>query len=285
MATPLTDTINALTTYANEVTGASDTNLSDAVHTLASGYGGGGGSVLTVTLTLTNNEWLPDKTFAEIQSAYNNGDTVEVIAYNESGGEYCQTSCRYYEESVPQTFEYRVAWFDFDDTGYLCLDTYGYTSNGVELYYRMTFSAPATLIEKTITANGTYNPIQTDYADGYSLVTVNVPGGAMNVQTNQSKTRRNNILLGTVNTLTCSTSGTYDVYWTCTRSSTSGSWGSQLYINGTAYGTENTTFTNHVQTNHLTGVTIPANATVAVYGRSESGYYIYAPQLTIVQTA
>ena len=41
MATPLTDSINALTAYANEVTGGSDTNLSDAVHTLASGYGGG----------------------------------------------------------------------------------------------------------------------------------------------------------------------------------------------------------------------------------------------------
>lgn len=41
MATPLTDSINALTTYANEVTGESDTNLSDAVHALASGYGGG----------------------------------------------------------------------------------------------------------------------------------------------------------------------------------------------------------------------------------------------------
>lgn len=43
MATPLTDSINALTTYANEVTGASDTTLSDAVHTLANGYGQGGG--------------------------------------------------------------------------------------------------------------------------------------------------------------------------------------------------------------------------------------------------
>lgn len=42
--TPLTDSINALTTYANEVTGASDTTLSDAVHTLASGYGGGSGA-------------------------------------------------------------------------------------------------------------------------------------------------------------------------------------------------------------------------------------------------
>lgn len=43
MATPLTDAINALTTYANETTGASDTNLSDAVETLVDGYGQGGG--------------------------------------------------------------------------------------------------------------------------------------------------------------------------------------------------------------------------------------------------
>ena len=42
--TPLTDAINALTTYSNTVTGASDTTLSDAVATLAAGYGGGGGS-------------------------------------------------------------------------------------------------------------------------------------------------------------------------------------------------------------------------------------------------
>ncbi len=42
MAQPLTDAITALTTYANGVTGASDTTLSDAVRTLADGYGGGG---------------------------------------------------------------------------------------------------------------------------------------------------------------------------------------------------------------------------------------------------
>lgn len=42
MSTPLTDSINALTTYANEVTGVSDATLSDAVHTLAQGYGQGG---------------------------------------------------------------------------------------------------------------------------------------------------------------------------------------------------------------------------------------------------
>lgn len=41
--TPLTDAINALTQYANETTGASDTTLSDAVGTLVAGYGGGSG--------------------------------------------------------------------------------------------------------------------------------------------------------------------------------------------------------------------------------------------------
>lgn len=40
MATPLTDGINALIRYANEVTGESNTNLSDAVESLVAGYGG-----------------------------------------------------------------------------------------------------------------------------------------------------------------------------------------------------------------------------------------------------
>ena len=110
-------------------------------------------------------------------------------------------------------------------------------------------------------------------------------GSSKNVQTNQSTSRRNSTSLGSINSLTCSVAGTYDVYWCCARSNTSQTWGSQLYIGGTAYGTENTSWTNNVQTNHLEGVTISKNTTVAVYGRSRSGYYIYAPQLTIIQTA
>ena len=42
MATPLTDSINALTQYANETTGKQDITLSDAVGSLVEGYGGGG---------------------------------------------------------------------------------------------------------------------------------------------------------------------------------------------------------------------------------------------------
>lgn len=42
MAKVLTPKIEALTAYANGITGKSDTTLSDAVASLAAGYGGGG---------------------------------------------------------------------------------------------------------------------------------------------------------------------------------------------------------------------------------------------------
>lgn len=55
MATPLTDSINALTQYANETTGKQDTTLSDAVGSLVEGYGqGGAGETIIVTKTATN---------------------------------------------------------------------------------------------------------------------------------------------------------------------------------------------------------------------------------------
>ena len=92
MSTPLTDSINALTTYANEVTGGSDTNLSDAVHTLASGYGGGE--------VFTDGNWgLPytkDFVVGNINGMWNDGEsplmgmshleTIEVQSTNKWGG-------------------------------------------------------------------------------------------------------------------------------------------------------------------------------------------------------
>ena len=54
MATPLTDSINALTRYANETTGEHDTTLSDAVGSLVEGYGGGS-KVVTGTYTPTED--------------------------------------------------------------------------------------------------------------------------------------------------------------------------------------------------------------------------------------
>lgn len=145
---------------------------------------------------------------------------------------------------------------------------------------------PLNLITKSVTANGTYSAAS-DNADGYSSVTVNVPSGSsMNVQTAQSTTRVANTAYTKTASLTCAVSGTYDVYWDCFRSSTSGTNGSQLHVGGSAYGTANTTFSNHAQNNHLTGVQISANQEVAVYVRSRAtNYYAYCGQLSIIQTA
>lgn len=136
---------------------------------------------------------------------------------------------------------------------------------------------------KSITSNG--NNI--DVAN-YSTVSVNVSGGSsMNVQVAQSTTRASSTSYTEVISLTCQVSGTYDVYWSTFRTSTSSTWGSQLYINDTAYGLKDTAgWSNHIQNEHLTGVQLDANDDVAVRVRSRgSNYYGYVGTLTIKQTA
>lgn len=290
--------ITPTTAVASDVASGKIFFLADG--TQATGTGEGGGSVTwetianqDVTIASSNPNYFVINNYT---TPFSEDETYRVT-WGSGGTEYiCQTL----EAASAQVYD---GWYIGNlgiaggaDTGepfliyrdsatrLVCATNQSAGSFHVKIERQTTTSA--TLITKTITVNGTYSASDDD-ADGYSSVTVNVPSGgsSKNVQTAQSTTRRNNTALGSVASLTCSTAGTYDVYWSCARSSTSGTWGSQLYINGTAYGTENTTFSNHVQTNHLTGVTIPANATVAVYGRSRSGYYIYVPQLTIVQTA
>ena len=138
--------------------------------------------------------------------------------------------------------------------------------------------------DKSITENGTNIDVV-----NYATVSVNVTGGgggsSKNVQTAQSTSRVTSTSLTKCISLTCSTAGTYDVYWSCARSSTSGTWSSRLYLGGTASGSEQTTWSNHVQNVHLTNISISANQEVAVYVKSRgSNYYGYAPQLTIVQS-
>ena len=111
-------------------------------------------------------------------------------------------------------------------------------------------------------------------------------GSSMNVQITQSTSRASSSTYTNVISLTCSVAGKYDIYWDCFRSSTSGTSGSQLYINGNAQGTANTTFTNHIQNNHSTNVTLAKNDVVAVYARSRgSNYYAYVGTLIIKQTS
>lgn len=112
-------------------------------------------------------------------------------------------------------------------------------------------------------------------------------GSSMNCQVAQSTSRSTSSTYTEVIKLTCAKSGTYDVYWSTFRSSTSGTWGSQLYIDDNAYGSALTgSWSNHIQNIHLTGVQITADQEVAVRVRSRgNSYYGYVGTLTIKQTA
>ena len=113
-------------------------------------------------------------------------------------------------------------------------------------------------------------------------------GTSKNVQVLQSTSRTNSSSLTKVlGDLTVSKTGTYDIYWSGGRSNTSTSytWGTRLYVDGTGYGTENTTWTNNCQSNHLSNVSLTANQKLSVYARGRTGsYYTFAPMLVIIET-
>ena len=125
-------------------------------------------------------------------------------------------------------------------------------------------------------------------AAGVRTQGTNSGGTSKNVQIHQSTTRANSSSLTKVNgDLTVSKTGTYDIYWSAGRSNTSTSytWGSRLYVDGSGYGTENTSWSNNVQNNHLTNVSLTANQKLSVYTRGRSGsYYTFAPMLVIIET-
>ena len=113
-------------------------------------------------------------------------------------------------------------------------------------------------------------------------------GDSKNVQIVQGTTRTSSSTMTVIGSeLTVSKSGTYHVYWSGVRSTTSGSYtyATQLYIDGTAYGSENSTWTNNIQNNHLSNVSLTANQKLRVRGRNSrnSSYYIYAPELIIIE--
>lgn len=147
--------------------------------------------------------------------------------------------------------------------------------NSAAAYY--TVNGDANLVAGNIKSGTTIFGVQGTYTGG---------GTSKNAQTAQSTTRSTSTSGTSVISLTCSKTGTYDVYWTTFRSSTSGTWGSRLYIGGTAYETMQTgSWSNHVQNRHVSNVSIAANQTVAVYVQSRgSNYYGYVGTLTIIES-
>lgn len=84
--------------------------------------------------------------------------------------------------------------------------------------------------------------------------------------------------------ITVAKTGTYDVYWTGYRSSTSGTNGSQLYIESSAYGSAQTTFSNNGQSVHLSNVSLTQGQTITLRARARgTSYYMYGGNLTIVE--
>lgn len=162
----------------------------------------------------------------------------------------------------------------------------GYISGGTKTGNLITVSASELVSgSETKTENGTY-----DVTNLEELV-VNVPssGSSKNVQVVQGTTRTTSSAMTAIGAeMTVSKTGTYDIYWSAFRSSTSSSYtyASQLYIDNTAYGSENATWSNHVQNNHLSGVSLTAGQKIRVRGRNSRGssYYIYAPTLVIVES-
>lgn len=124
--------------------------------------------------------------------------------------------------------------------------------------------------------------------DCVTSVTGTYSGGtSKNTQVLQSTSRTTaTSLTKVIGDLTVSKTGTYDVYWSGTRTNTSSNytWGTRLYVDSTGYGTENTTWSNNVQSNHLTNVSLTANQKLSVYARGRGGsYYACVPMLVIVE--
>ena len=162
-------------------------------------------------------------------------------------------------------------------------NTAGYITGSTKTGTAVTVSASELVSgSETKTANGTY-----DVTNLAELV-VSVASTSKNVQVVQGTTRTNASTLTAIGSeLTVSKSGTYDIYYSTMRTNTSSSytWGTQLYIGGSAYGSENTTWSNNVQNVHLSNMSLTANQKLRVYGRNTRGtsYYIYAPMIAIVE--
>lgn len=136
---------------------------------------------------------------------------------------------------------------------------------------------------QNIIENGTYDVTEK------SSVVVNVPSASgMNVQAYMGMDyAAATSYTATDVTLTVAKTGTYNISWMGFRNTTSGTSGSQLYINSSAYGSAQTTFTSSYGQNVvLTGVSLTEGDVLVVRARARStSYRMYVGNLIIEQTA
>lgn len=189
--------------------------------------------------------------------------------------------------------------------GYISSGTAG--SSSVSLTASVTTKAAATITPGTTNqtiASGTYLTGTQTISGDADLVAANIKknvqifgvtgtyegsgGGGMNVQGYHGMDyARATSYTATDVSLTVAVSGTYKVSWMGFRNTTSGTSGSQLYINGSAYSSASTTFTSsYGQIVVLNNVALDAGDVLVVRARARStSYYMYVGNLIIEQTA
>ena len=130
---------------------------------------------------------------------------------------------------------------------------------------------------------------KTAYVNGSKLTGTLVPGGSgMNVQ---AYAGWDDVVSGsyvaTDLTLTIAKTGTYKISWVGIRNTTSGTSGAQLYVNGNAYGSAYTSFTNSYGQNPvITGVSLNKDDVITIYARSRNtSYHMMVGNLIAEQTA
>lgn len=131
---------------------------------------------------------------------------------------------------------------------------------------------------QTYTQNGTYD------VTGLATAVVNVSGGGgKNIQAYMGMDYANaTSYTATDVTLKVAKSGTYKVSWMGFRNTTSGTNGSQIYVNGTAKGSAHTSFTRNYGQYCSETLTLNANDVLVVRARSRSAsYYMYVGNLII----
>ena len=266
----MSDTLNIFGTEYTGVTGiiAKDNNGNDLTYT----RGGGTPSLQTKSKTYTPTTSQQTETITA-DAGYDGLDQVNVTVNAMTSG----------TAGTPTATKGTVSSNSVSVTPSVT-NTTGYITGGTKTGTAVTVSASELVSgSQTITSNNTYD------VTNLASVVVNVPSGSSkNVQVLQSTSRTSSSSLTKVlGDMTVAKTGTYDVYWSGgrTNTSTSYTWGTRLYVDGSGYGTENTTWTNNCQSNHLSSVSLTANQKVSVYARGRTGsYYTFAPMLVIIES-
>ena len=238
-----------------------------------------GGATYTATITRTGNSSYVYVTHNNTKY-YTSGNTFTYHAGDTLTCYAASTQAVY--TSYVEVDGTRVA------TGSTQATNYSYTLPAYDVSLDLVYNTSSPHVSITqptlaITANGQY-----DVAN-YAVATVNVAApSSSNCQTTTAIGRvAATSYTDSGVTLTVAKTGTYTVVWSGYRSSTSGTSGTQLYKNGAAYGSANTTFDStytNCQTTKLTGVSLTQNDVLVVRARSRStSYYMYVLGMTIYE--